>query len=71
MADNRLNKHTLENTKLIRSNVTFGFNNEHIILRLKRSKTDLLHTGVEIVIAATGEDICLVKALCRLWALDP
>jgi hypothetical protein len=71
MADNKLNKHISENTKLTRSNVTFGPNNEHILLRLKRSKTDLLHKRVEIVIAATGEDICPVKALRRLWALDP
>jgi hypothetical protein len=71
MADDRLNKHISENTKLIRSDVTFGLNNEHILLRLKHSKTDLLHKRVKIVIAAIGKDICLVKALRRLWALDP
>jgi hypothetical protein len=71
MAYNKLNKHTSENTKLTRSNVTFGLNNKHILLWLKRSKTDLLHKKVEIVITATGEDICPVKALYRLWALDP
>jgi hypothetical protein len=71
MANNKLNKHTSENTKLTRSNITFGPNNKHILLRLKRSKTDLLHKGVKIVIAATGENICPVKALRRLWALDP
>jgi hypothetical protein len=70
MADNRLNKHTSENTKLIQSNVTFGLNNKHILLWLKRSKTNLLHKRVEIVITATGENICPVKALRRLWALD-
>jgi hypothetical protein len=66
MADNRLNEHISENTKLTRSDVTFGLNNKHILLRLKRSKTDLLHKEVEIVITATGEDICPVKALHRL-----
>jgi hypothetical protein len=71
MADNRLNKHILENTKLTQFIITFGPNNEHILLRLKRSKTHLLHKRVKIVIAATGKNICLVKALCRLWALDP
>jgi hypothetical protein len=64
IANNRLNKHISENTKLTQSNVTFGLNNKHILLRLKRSKTNLLHKGVKIVIAATGENICLVKALC-------
>jgi hypothetical protein len=66
MADNRLNKHTSENIKLTRSNITFGPNNKHILLRLKRSKTNLLHKEVKIVIATTGEDICPVKALRRL-----
>jgi hypothetical protein len=64
MADNKLNKHTSENTKLTQFDVTFGLNNKHILLWLKRSKTDLLHKRVEIVIAATGKNICLVKALC-------
>jgi hypothetical protein len=66
MANNRLNKHTLKNTKLTQSDVTFGLNNKHILFRLKHSKTNLLHKEVEIVITATGKDICLVKAFCRL-----
>jgi hypothetical protein len=41
IADDRLNKHTAKNTKLTRSNITFRPNDEHILLRLKRSKTDL------------------------------
>jgi hypothetical protein len=41
IADNKLNKHTAKNTKLTRSNIIFRPNDKHILLRLKRSKTDL------------------------------
>jgi hypothetical protein len=64
IANNKLNKHISENTKLTQFNVTFGLNNKHILFWLKRSKTNLLYKGVEIVIAATDKNICLVKALC-------
>lgn len=41
------------------------------MLRLKQSKTDTEHTGVQIVLAATGEKTCPVAALARLYTLDP
>jgi hypothetical protein len=69
--DDRADKFTLELTKLTRSDVTFGEGDEHVRLRLKRSKTDLLHHGVDIVIAATASLTCPVKALRRLFQLDP
>lgn len=41
------------------------------MLRLKQSKIDTKHTGVEIILAATGEKTCLVAALTWLYTLDP
>jgi len=55
---------------LLRSDITFGDGDEHAILTLKRSKTDLLHHGVEIILAATGTTLCPVTALRRLFAED-
>lgn len=58
-------------TKLTRSDITFSQDDQHIILRLKRSKTDIKHTGVEIIIAATNDSTCPVTALRELFMLDP
>lgn len=58
-------------TKLIRSDITFSDGNQHAILRLKRSKTDVYHTGVEIILAATQDTTCPVTALQVLFNQDP
>ncbi len=58
-------------TKLTRSDITFSQDDQHVILRLKRSKTDMKHTGVEIIIAATNDSTCPVTALRELFMLDP
>jgi hypothetical protein len=71
MYDDRGDRHTFINTKLTRSDVTFGDNDEHVRLRLKRSKTDDLHQGVDILLAATGDHNCPVQALRLLWLRDP
>ena len=42
---------TFADTKLTRSDITFSEGDQHAILRLKRSKTDVNHTGVEIILA--------------------
>lgn len=44
---------TFVDTKPTRSDITFSDNDQHPILRLKRNKTDLNHSGVEIILAAT------------------
>lgn len=58
-------------TKLTRSDITFSESDQHAIVRLKRSKTDLNHTGVEIILAATHNKTCPVKALQTLFVQDP
>ena len=65
------NRKLFSGTKLTRSNITFSENNQHIVLRSKRSKTDVKHTGVEIIIAATNDFLYLVSAFRKLFMLDP
>lgn len=59
-------------TKLTRSDITFSDGDQHAILRLKRSKTDVQHTGVEIILAATqsAARTCPVTALRTLFDRD-
>lgn len=65
------NREVFEATKVQRRDVTFAENDEHVILKLRASKSDHNHTGVEIVIARTGEATCPVLALRALYDLDP
>jgi hypothetical protein len=64
------NKRAFQNTSLLRSDITFSDLDEHVILSLKRSKTDYDHVGVDIIIAATGTPTCPVQALRRLFEED-
>ena len=59
------------NIKPTRSDVHLSEDDQHAVLRLKRSKTDHTHTGVEILLAATGETTCPVQALRTLITRDP
>ena len=42
-----------------------------MVLNLKRSKIDVKHTGVKIIIAAINDPTYLVSALQELFMLDP
>jgi hypothetical protein len=61
---------TFTATKVTRSDITFAVNDQYAILRLKRSKTDRDYTGVEVVLAATNEPTCPVRALRLLFTHD-
>jgi integrase len=65
------NAKVFEHTKLQRRDVTFAENDEHAIVRLRSSKADYEHKGVEIVVAKTGDHTCPVSALRALVTLDP
>ena len=65
------NRKVFITTKLTSSDITFSHDNQHVILRLKRSKIDTKHIGIEIIIAATNDSTCLVTALKELFMLDP
>jgi hypothetical protein len=64
-------KHTFINTKLTRSDITFATDDSYAILRLKRSKSDIDHQGVDIILAATNKPCCPVTALKTLLEFDP
>lgn len=64
-------KASFSSTKVTRSDISFAKGNQYAVLRLKQSKTDTEHTGVQIILAATGEKRCPVAALTRLYTIDP
>lgn len=67
----KLKKASFSETKVTRSDVSFSKGNQYAMLRLKQSKTDTKHTGIQIILAATGEKTCPVAVLARLYTLDP
>ena len=56
-------------TGLTRSDVTLS--SDHAIVRPKRSKTDKMHQGVNILVASTGDSNCPVIALKNFIQADP
>lgn len=57
---------TFTSTRLTRSDVAIAPGGAYATLRLKRSKADYDHRGVEIVLARTDSPTCPVKAFCEL-----
>ena len=57
-------------TKLTRADVRFSPTMDHILLTLKRSKTDRNHEGVNVVLAATNDAACPVEGLSKLFLHD-
>ena len=66
-----LKKASFSVTRVTRSDISFSEVNQYAVPRLKQSKTDTEHTGVQLVLAATGEKTCPVAALACLYTLDP
>jgi hypothetical protein len=59
-------------TKATRGDVQFAPNFESLTLTLKSSKTDVEHTGVRIIIAASKDPtLCPVWAMRALFQMDP
>ncbi len=58
-------------TGLTGSDILFAEGDQYAILRLKQSKTNTEHTGVQIILAATDEPTCPLAALRRLFIQDP
>ena len=57
-------------TKLTRGDIRFSPTMDHVLLTLKRSKTDRNHEGVNIVLAATNDAACPVEGLSKLFLHD-
>ena len=60
-------KVTFMKTGFTRSDISFAERDQYAVLQLKQSKTDTEHTGMQIILAATGEPTCPVAALRRLF----
>jgi hypothetical protein len=54
-----------------REDISFVENDQYAILRLKRSKIDLNHTEVQIMLIVTSESTCFVSVLRHLFTIDP
>ena len=67
---NLANRRVFITTKLTWSNITFSQVDQHVILRLKRSKTDTKHISIEIIIIATSDSTCSVIYLRELVILN-
>ena len=64
------NRKTFGVIKPTRGDISFAENDQFAILRLKRSKTDVDHKGVQIMLAATNNHTCPVRALRHLFQTD-
>ncbi len=64
-------KSTFVETHATKSDISFAEGDQYTVLRLKQSKTDVEHSGVQIMLAATGEETRSMAALRRLFAIDP
>ncbi|KAF2802652.1 uncharacterized protein BDZ99DRAFT_512448 [Mytilinidion resinicola] len=64
-----INKRTFINTRLTRSNVCIAA--DYAMLRLSRSKTNIAHKGVQILLSRISDNACPVRALKRLLSRSP
>jgi hypothetical protein len=56
--------------KTTRSDVSFVENDQYVVLRLKRSKIDVDHSEVQIMLATIEDITCLVTTLRHLFQID-
>jgi hypothetical protein len=61
---------SFDRVKITRDDVSFVENNQYATLRLKRSKIDLNHTRVQIILAVTSESTCSMTVLRHLFRID-
>ena len=64
-------KATFSETCFTRFDISFEAGDHYATLRLKRTKTDIEHPGVQIILAATVELTCPVAAFRTLFIQDP
>lgn len=65
------NRKVFSKIKLIMLDITFLQDNQYVVLYLKRSKTNIKHTEIKIIITATNNSICLVSSFRELFILNP
>jgi hypothetical protein len=57
-------------TKIIRTNISCAKNDQYAILRLKKNKTNINHSKVQIMLIATDETTCSMISLRLLFSLN-
>lgn len=62
---------TFVETGLTRSDISFVEGDQYAILLLKQNKTDIKHTEVQIILAATRERTCPITTLRKLFTQNP
>jgi hypothetical protein len=65
------NKRSFKNTSLLYSDITFNDLDKHVIISLKRSKTNYNYISVNIIIAAIAAPTYSMRALYRLFKDNP
>lgn len=58
-------------THATRSDILFAKGDQYAVLKLKYSKTDINHSEVQIILAATGKSTYLVEAIQKLFQTNP
>lgn len=66
-----LKKALFSKIRLRRSDFSFAKGDQYAVLRLKQSKTDTKHTGVQIVLTTIGKITCSIATLAQLYTLNP
>ena len=61
---------TFVDTKLTRSDIIFSERDQHVILWLKRSKTNINHIGIEIILVSIYDKTCPVTELYTRFIRD-
>ncbi len=64
-------KSTFVETHATRSDISFIEEDQYAVLRLKRSRTNVDYSGVQIMLAATSESTCPGAALRKRFQTDP
>lgn len=65
------NRKVFSATNLTRSGITFSQDDQYVVLGLERSKTDVKHTGVEPIIAATKTRLAQYQPSVNSLCLTP
>jgi hypothetical protein len=66
----KISKITFSKIKTTRSNISFAKDDQYVIHRLKRSKADVNHSKVQIMMIAINESICSILVLRQLFYTD-
>lgn len=61
------NRKLFNKTKFTKFDIMFFKNNQNVILQLKKSKVEIKHIGMEIIITAINNCLFFVSIFCKLF----